>query len=230
MENLWMGSDFDGAFAQYVKVPQSEVFEVKCDWSAAELATVPCAYGTAENMIQRVGIRSEEKVLITGASGGVGSAAVQLAKLRKAQIIAVVAPVKQQKIMDLGAEQTVARDENLVEVLGEESVDVVIDLVAGDAFQALLKVLKRGGRYVSAGAIGGPVVSFDTRTFYLKDLQLIGCTAWDEGVFPSLIAYLEDKRLRPLLAQTFPLERIVEAQQEFLLKKHVGNFVLIPPN
>jgi NADPH:quinone reductase-like Zn-dependent oxidoreductase len=117
-----------------------------------------------------------------------------------------------------------------VEVLGEESVDVVIDLVAGDAFQALLKVLKRGGRYVSAGAIGGPVVSFDTRTFYLKDLQLIGCTAWDERVFPNLIAYLEDKRLRPLLAQTFPLERIVEAQQEFLLKKHVGNFVLIPPN
>ena len=131
--------------------------------------------------------------------------------------------------MDLGAEQTIARDENLVEVLGEESVDVVIDLVAGDAFQALLKVLKRGGRYVSAGAIGGPVVSFDTRTFYLKDLQLIGCTAWDEGVFPNLISYLEDKRLRPLLAQTFPLEQIVEAQQEFLLKKHVGNFVLIPP-
>jgi len=181
-------------------------------------------------MIQRVGIRSGEKVLITGASGGVGSAAVQLAKLRKAQIIAVVAPVKQQKIMDLGAEQTIARNENLVEVLGEESVDVVIDLVAGDSFKALLKVLKRGGRYVSAGAIGGPVVSFDTRTFYLKDLQLIGCTAWDEGVFPNLIAYLEDKRLRPLLAQTFSLEQIVEAQQEFLLKNYVGNFVLIPPS
>jgi NADPH:quinone reductase-like Zn-dependent oxidoreductase len=230
MENLWMGSDFDGAFAQYVKVPQSEVFEVKCDWSAAELATIPCAYGTAENMIHRAGIQSGEKVLITGASGGVGSAAVQLAKLRKAQIIAVVAPEKQQKISDLGAEQTMARDENVLEVLREESVDVVIDLVAGDSFTALLKVLKRGGRYVSAGAIGGPVVSFDTRTFYLKDLQLIGCTAWDEGVFPSLIAYLENKQLRPLLAQTFPLEQIVEAQQEFLLKKHVGNFVLIPPN
>ena len=230
MENLWMGSDFDGAFAQYVKVPQSEVFEVKCDWSAAELATIPCAYGTAENMIHRAGIQSGEKVLITGASGGVGSAAVQLAKLRKAQIIAVVAPEKQQKISDLGEEQTIARDENVLEVLREESVDVVIDLVAGDSFTALLKVLKRGGRYVSAGAIGGPVVSFDTRTFYLKDLQLIGCTAWDEGVFPSLIAYLENKQLRPLLAQTFPLEQIVEAQQEFLLKKHVGNFVLIPPN
>ena len=89
--------------------------------------------------------------------------------------------------------------------------------------------MKRGGCYVSAGAIGGPVVSFDTRTFYLKDLQLIGCTAWDEAVFPRLISYLENKQLQPLLAKTFPLEQIVEAQQEFLLKKHVGNFVLIPP-
>lgn len=228
-ENLWMGSDFDGAFAQYVKVPQSEVFELECNWSPDELATIPCAYGTAENMIQRAGIRSGEMVLITGASGGVGSAAVQLAKLRKAKIIAVAAPEKQQQILDLGAEQTIARNENMVEVLGEESVNVVIDLVAGDSFAALLKVLKRGGCYVSAGAIGGPVVSFDTRTFYLKDLQLIGCTAWDEAVFPRLISYLENKQLQPLLAKTFPLEQIVEAQQEFLLKKHVGNFVLIPP-
>ena len=80
MENLWMGSDFDGAFAQYVKVPQSEVFVLECDWSDAELATIPCAYGTAENMIQRSGITSGERVLITGASGGVGSAALQLVK------------------------------------------------------------------------------------------------------------------------------------------------------
>ncbi len=230
MENFWMGSDSDGAFAEYVKVPQSEVFEVKCDWSSAELATIPCAYGTAENMIQRAGIRSGETVLITGASGGVGSAATQLVQLRGAKVIAVVSLEKQKQILEMGATMTIARDKNMGEVLGEESVDIVIDLVAGDAFATLLKVLKRGGRYVSAGAIGGPVVAFDVRVLYLKDLQLIGCTAWDESVFPNLISYLENKKLRPLLAKTFPLEQIVEAQQEFLLKKHVGNFVLIPTN
>ena len=93
----------------------------------------------------------------------------------------------------------------------------------------MLKIIKRGGGYVSAGAIGGPLVPLDTRTFYLKDLQLIGCTAWDEPVFPSLVSYVENNKIQPLLAKTFPLELIAEAQQEFVLKKRVGNFVLILP-
>ena len=229
MKNIWMGSDFDGAFAQFVKVPQTEVFPVECDWSAAELSTIPCAYGTAENMIQRAGIQDGEQVLITGASGGVGSAALQLVKLRGAEVIALVSSTKQAQILELGAKEVVERNQNLIEAIGEESIDVVVDIVAGEVFPSLLKLLKRGGRYVSAGAIGGPLVSFDTRTFYLKDLQLIGCTAWDEIVFPNLVSYIENNQIKPLLAKTFPLELITKAQQEFLLKKHVGNFVLIPP-
>ena len=83
-ENIWMGSDFDGAFAQFVKVPASEAFLVNCDWNDAELATIPCAYGTAENMIHRADVHKGMRVLVAGASGGVGSAAVQLAKRRGA--------------------------------------------------------------------------------------------------------------------------------------------------
>ena len=229
MKNIWMGSDFDGAFAQFVKVPQTEVFPVECDWSAAELATIPCAYGTAENMIQRAGIQDGERVLITGASGGVGSAALQLVKLRGAEVIALVSSTKQDQILKLGAKEVWERNPDLIEVLGVESVDVVVDIVAGEVFPSFLKILRRGGRYVSAGAIDGPLVSFDTRTFYLKDLQLIGCTAWDEIVFPNLVSYIENNQIKPLLAKTFPLELITKAQQEFLLKNHVGNFVLIPP-
>jgi NADPH:quinone reductase-like Zn-dependent oxidoreductase len=93
----------------------------------------------------------------------------------------------------------------------------------------MLKVLKRGGRFVSSGAIAGPLVELDMRDFYLKDLTLIGCTAWDEPVFPNLIAYIEKGEIVPLLAKTFPLEDIVAAQREFTEKKHVGKFVLIPP-
>jgi NADPH:quinone reductase-like Zn-dependent oxidoreductase len=105
----------------------------------------------------------------------------------------------------------------------------VVDNVAGPAFDGHLKLLKRGGRYVSSGAIGGPVVTLDMRTFCLKDLTMIGCTAWDESVFPNLISYIEHGELRPLLAETFPLEQIKDAQREFLKKKHIGKFVLIPP-
>ena len=77
--------------------------------------------------------------------------------------------------------------------------------------------------------VGGPLVGLDMRTFYLKDLTLVGCTAWDEPVFPNLVGYIERGEIRPLVARTFPLDEIADAQREFLEKNHVGNFVLIPP-
>ena len=229
MESIWMASDFDGAFAQFVKVPASEVFVVDCALSDAELGAVPCAYGTAENMLHRAAVTGEDHVLVSGASGGVGSAAVQLAKRRGASVTAVAARAKAEQVRALGADRVVDRDDDIIAALGERSVDVVVDNVSGPAFGDLLHALKTGGRYVSSGAIAGPLVAFDKRTFYLRDLTLIGCTAWDEPVFPALISYLERGDVRPLVAKTFPLERIADAQREFLEKAHVGNFVLIPP-
>ena len=228
-ENIWMGSDFDGAFAQFVKVPASEVFPVSCDWTDAELATIPCAYGTAENMIHRAGVRAGMRVLVAGASGGVGSAAVQLAKRRGAHVIGITTFAKMADVRALGADEVIDRGTNPATALGGDSVDVVVDNVAGTGFGAMLDVLARGGKYVSSGAISGPLVELDMRTFYLNDLTLIGCTGWDELVFPNLISYIERGEIRPLLARTYLLEEIAAAQQEFLKKSHVGNFVLIPP-
>ena len=229
MENIWMASDFDGAFAQFVKIDAREVFPVDCDWSDAELGTIPCAYGTAENMLHRAKVSQGEHVLVAGASGGVGSAVVQLAKRRGARVAAIAGEGKMTQVRSIGADRVIARGDDLVAALGEEAVDVVVDNVAGPAFPGMLKVLKRGGRYASSGAIAGPLVTLDMRDFYLKDLTLIGCTAWDEPVFPNLISYIEKGEIRPLLAKAFPLEQIVEAQKEFTEKKHVGKFVLIPP-
>lgn len=229
MDTVWMGSDFDGAFAQWVKVPATEVFVVESGWSDAELATIPCAYGTAENMVHRAQVSSADHVLVTGASGGVGSAVVQLAKRRGATVTAIVGASKMDQVRAIGADHVIARGDDIVASLGENAVDVVVDNVAGATFGSMLKVMKRAGRYVSSGAIGGPLVTLDMRDFYLKDLRLIGCTAWDEPVFPNLIGYIERNELRPIVAKTFPLEGIADAQREFLEKKHVGNFVLIPP-
>ena len=230
MDNIWMGSDFDGAFAQFVKVPASEVFPVDCDCSDAELATIPCAYGTAENMLPRACVSEGEHVLVAGASGGVGSAVVQLAKRRRgARVTGIAAGTKADRVRSIGADEVIDRNDDAVARLGEHSVDVVVDNVAGPTFGAMLNVLKRGGRYVSSGAIGGPLVTLDMRTFYLNDLTLIGCTAWDEPVFANLVSYIERGEIRPLLAKTFPLDQIADAQREFLKKTHVGNFVLLPP-
>ena len=229
LENIWMASDFDGAFAQYVKVRDGEVFPVDCDWEDVELGTIPCVYGTAENMIHRAKVSKGEHVLVAGASGGVGSAVVQLAKRRSTTVTAIAGKEKLEQVQAIGADHVIARDDDIVACLSEKSVDVVVDNVAGPDFGGMLKVLKRGGRYVSSGAIAGPLVTLDMRDFYLKDLMMIGCTAWDKPVFPNLVSYIENGEIRPLLAKTFPLERIVDAQREFSEKKHVGKFVLIPP-
>lgn len=227
-DNIWMASDFDGAFAEYVKVPASEVFPVSCDWSDAELATLPCAYGTSENMLHRAGVKEGDVVLVTGASGGVGSATIQLAKRRGAKVAGITSPSKADQLRALGADMILDRGADLVATLGEKSVDVVVDNVAGDGFPQMLKLLKPGGRFVSSGAIAGPIVALDMRDMYLKDITLIGTTGWDEPVFPNLVTYVERGEIRPLLAKTFPLKDIALAQEEFLQKKHFGNFVLLP--
>ena len=135
LENIWMASDFDGAFAQFVKVPASEVFSVDCNWSDVELATIPCAYGTAENMVHRAEIGAGDHVLVPGASGGVGSAVVQLAKRRGARVTAIAGKAKMDAVASLGVDRVVPRDADLLTELGASSVDVVIDNVAGDGFR-----------------------------------------------------------------------------------------------
>ena len=130
---------------------------------------------------------------------------------------------------EFGADRVVDRSAELVSEVDADSIDVVVDLVAGDGWPPLLDVLRRGGRYVTAGAIAGPLVEFDVRTLYLKDLTLFGCTFQDDAVFDNLVGYIERNEIRPLVSATFPLEQIVEAQQQFLQKKFIGKLVLIPP-
>ena len=193
------GSECDGGFAQYAKAPARETHKVECDWSDAELASIPCAYSTAENMLHRAGVGAE-RVLITGASGGVGSAAVQLAKRRGAHVVGIASASKAEEVRAAGADEVVDRGANLVEAVGGNSIDVVIDLVAGDGWPALLDVLKLGGRYATAGAIAGPLVELDVRTLYLKDLTFYGCTFQEDVVFENLISYIERGEIRPLVA------------------------------
>ena len=222
------GSECDGGFAQYAKSPAIETHKVDCDWSDAELASIPCAYSTAEGMLHRANVGAE-RVLITGASGGVGSAAVQLAKRRGATVIAVASASKKDEVLAIGADEVIDRNADLAATPGRNNVDVVVDLVAGEAWPSLLDVLKRGGRYVTAGAIAGPMVELDVRTLYLKDLTLIGCTFQDDIVFENLVGYIERDEIRPVVAKTFELKNIAEAQETFLEKGFTGKLVLIPP-
>jgi NADPH:quinone reductase-like Zn-dependent oxidoreductase len=223
------GSECNGGFAQFAVAPSRETHHVNCDWSYEELASIPCAYSTAENMLHRANLGAE-RVLISGASGGVGSAAIQLAKRRGAHVIAMSSPSKAEGVKALGADQVIASNASICAELGTGSVDVVIDLVAGEQWPAFLEVLRRGGRYATAGAIAGPISEIDVRTLYLKDLSLYGCTFQDDEVFENLVGYIEKDEIRPFVAKTYPLAEIANAQEEFLSKKHAGKLVLRIPD
>lgn len=223
-EATYFGSEVDGAFAQFAKMPSVHAHYIDTALTDVELASFPCAYSAAENMLTRTALTAGERVLITGASGGVGSAAVQLAKRRGAEITALASADKADGVRALGASEVLPCDASFA----SESFDVVIDVAGGAGFPALLVALKRGGRYGVAGAISGPIAQLDLRTLYLKDLTLYGCTILEPQVFPNLVGYIERGEIRPIVAATFPLSEIVAAQRAFLEKKHVGKIVLIP--
>lgn len=224
-----LGSECDGGFAQYTKAPAADTWAVDCDWSDTDLASIPCAWSTAENMLHRAQVGPDDRVIITGASGGVGSAAVQLAKCRGAEVIGVAGAAKGEEIRSLGADRVIPRGENLVEALGPGSVSVAIDLVVGEQWSELIELLGRGGRYATAGAIAGPVVELDVRTLYLKDLTFYGCTFQEDVVFDNVVRYIEQGLVRPFVARTYPLADIGQAQEDFIAKKYAGKLVLIPP-
>ncbi|WP_247596768.1 alcohol dehydrogenase family protein [Hydrogenophaga sp. PAMC20947] len=227
LEQPWyFGSECDGGFAEYTVVAARHAHAINSPLSDVELASFPCSYSTAENMLTRANVGANDVVLITGASGGVGSAAIQLAKARGAQVIAVTSPTKADALLALGARQALDRNDDMVKALGKNSVTVVIDLVAGAQWPSLLDVLKPFGRYATAGAIAGPMVELDVRTLYLKDLSLFGCTVLGETVFANLVRRIESGDIQPLVAQTFPLDHIREAQTQFETKAHIGKLVL----
>jgi NADPH:quinone reductase-like Zn-dependent oxidoreductase len=223
---VFLGSEVDGAFAEYVVVPASAAHRIDCELTDVELAALPCSWSTAENLLTRAGVAAGERVLVTGASGGVGSSAVQLAVARGAHVVAVAGAAKLGAVRALGAAEVVDRSGSIVDACGRDSVDVVIDVVGGERWPELLDVLRARGRYAVSGAIGGAEVALDLRTLYLKDLVLHGCTVLDPGVFSALVRRVERSEVRPVVAATFPLERIVEAQAQFGAKEHVGKIVL----
>ncbi len=222
----YFGSECDGGFAEYTVVASRHAYRIESKLNDTELASFPCSYSTAENLLTRSKTKAGDRVLITGASGGVGSAAIQLARARGAQVIAVTSPAKSKDILRLGAERMLTREDSVVEMLGRDSIDVVIDLVGGAQWPELLDALRPGGRYAVAGAIGGPIVELDIRTLYLKDLSLFGCTVLEPKVFTNLIEHIECGRISPVVAKTFPLKQIVDAQTAFMSKNHTGKLVL----
>ena len=229
----YLGSERDGGFAQYCTVPGENVYPVSVELSDVELASFACSWSTAEHMLQRSGVRAGHTVAVTGASGGVGGALVQLAKLRDARVVAVAGASKLDGVRRLGADEVVARESSDVPAAAVDAAggrfDVVADIVGGDSFGGWLEALHRGGCYVTSGAIAGPIVELDLRTLYLNDLRLEGATVHGPQAFADLVGYIERGEVSPVVGGTFPLAEIGAAQAAFMAKSHVGSLVITVP-
>ena len=221
----YFGSECDGGFAEYAVVPMQNARPIESPLSDAELATFSCSYSTAEGMMSRAGVGPGDTVLITGASGGVGSALIQLAKRRGARVIALASLAKHAVLLDRDPGPL---DAALETAIGAPRVSVVADIAGGPMFPRLLEILERGGRYVTSGAIAGPIVDLDLRTLYLHDLTLYGSTVIPPQIFTDLIGYIERGEVVPQLAATYPLSDFHAAQTAFIEKSHVGNIVVVP--
>jgi len=180
-------------------------------------------------MLTRANVTERDTVLIPGASGGVGGALVQLAKRRGARVIALASEAKHEDVAALGPDKILPRaPDNLRAALGDEKITVVADVVGGPCWSTLIDVLERGGRYTCSGAIAGPMVELDLRTFYLRDLTFAGSTVITPEVMPNLIRYIEQGEIKPALAATYPLDQLREAQAAYIAKTHTGNIVVTP--
>lgn len=222
-----IGSEVDGGFAEYHRCSLGQVHDVSDSaLSDEQLSCLPTAYGTALGMINRAECVEGERVLVTGASGGVGSAAIQLLVKRGCHVVARTSASKQEQVRQLGAAELSIRGVDAIAATGE--VDAVVDVVGGDEFGEMLDRLRDGGRMVTAGAIAGPVVSLDMRRLYLRQRRLIGSTMYTPDDFIELAGIANTGGVWPEVAASFPLVDLAVAQERFAAKDFTGKIVVTP--
>ncbi len=226
----YFGSECDGGFADYTVVRSQNAIAIKSGLSDAELATFPTVLTTAEHLIWRTNLQPGEWVVISGASGGVGTMAIQLCRARGARVIAIASTTKSQAVIDLGCEAVIDRNaediEKEIRTIAGGPVDVALDVVGGRMFMPMINALRQRGRLSTSGAISGPIVAFDLRRLIYKDLQLTGATITPPGMFARAVRLIASGALRSTLAATYPLCDLAKAQEAFIAKKHTGNLVV----
>ncbi|WP_019549717.1 zinc-binding dehydrogenase [Streptomyces sulphureus] len=227
-----MGSERDGGYAEYVTARTDRVHDAtESPLTDEQLASLPTAYGTALGMIERGRLREGETVLVSGASGGVGLAAVQIARARGAKVLAISSGSKIESVREAGAHAVLDRARDVPEQVHDaapEGVDVALDVVAGELVSDGLPLLREGGRWVVAGALGGYEVAFDVRRLYLHNAQVIGSAMHTPTHFDLLMDLARRADVQPVVAARFPLDRAAEAQEELARRGHVGKLVMRP--
>jgi len=237
-----LGEMRPGGLAELCAVPTHQLLPLPPDVSFDVAAAIPTAYGTALRMMYTIGkLQAGEKVLILGASGGVGSCCVQLAKLAGAEVVACASTEdKMRRLRDLGADHVVNYVEtNFVDWIYSTynkpgrrgmpgGVDVVVNFTGGDTWVPSLKVLRRQGRVLTCGATAGFDPKEDLRYIWSFELQVLGSNGWMKSDLSELIELIRDGKLVPIIDRELPLTDVNEAFR-LLEEREVFGKVLVRP-
>jgi NADPH:quinone reductase-like Zn-dependent oxidoreductase len=237
-----MGEMMHGGLAEKCLVAEHQLIRMPAGVSYAEAAALPVAYGTAHRMIvTHDTIRKGEKVLVLGASGGVGTGCVLLAKMLGAEVIACASSAdKIARLQELGADHVINYKEVdfskwAIERFGkpqrrsyEGGVDVVINFTGGDTWAPTLRCVKRGGKILVCGATAGYDPKEDLRYVWSFELKIIGSNSFYDENLKALMDLIEEGTMKPVIDETLPLERAAEGLRMIESREVFGKVIIAP--
>ncbi|MGR3310775.1 MAG: zinc-binding dehydrogenase [Candidatus Brocadiales bacterium] len=228
-----IGYQVDGGYAEFVKAPCENIIRISDRLSFEEWAAVPLAFLTAWHMLgTRANLKVGEAVLVHAAGSGIGSAAIQVAKLLGARVIATAGSAKKlDKAKELGADDVVDYTKEdfskvVKQLTNQKGVDVVFEHIGPETWQKSLASLSKGGRLVTCGATSGPIVEVDLRFLFVKQLSILGSYMGSRKELLDVLKLIEEGKLKPVIDTIFPLKDAVKAQECMLDRKQFGKIVL----
>jgi len=238
------GETVHGGLAEYCRLRAHQLVAIPDGIGFEQAAALPCAYGTARRMMFTNGrVTAGEKILILGASGGVGVCCVQLAKLAGATVIAATSSEeKAARLRALGADHIVNyAEEDFVQAIyalcgkparrgvgSDRGVDVVVNYTGGNTWTRSLRVLRVGGRLLTCGATAGYDPPEDIRFIWTFELQILGSNGWAREDITALLGLVQSGRIEAVVDATFPLERAPEALARLENRDVFGKLVIVP--
>lgn len=230
-----MGEEIPGGMAEYVRVPTDNLIRLASNVDFDSAAAVPIAFGTAIRMLFEIGnISRSDLILVLGASGGVGIACVQLAKMIGATVIAAAGTQEKcKKLRELGADYTIDYSQQdfsreAWRISEKKGVDVVVNYTGGDTWVPSLRALKPRGKLLTCGATAGFATANDMRFIWVRELQILGSNGYSKENIASALDYVASGRLNPVISHRLPLSKAREAEQLMENRQFLGKIILQP--
>jgi NADPH:quinone reductase-like Zn-dependent oxidoreductase len=228
-----LGEHTNGGFAEFVNVPAANLFPMPQGFEFERAAAAPLVFLTAWRALSKARVRIGTTVLVTGASGGVATAGIQIARHLGARVFALTTAENVNRVRGLGADIVYDRDEvdfarEIWRDTDKRGVDVVLDSVGEAIWQHCVRALARGGRLLVYGATSGPNAQLDLRVVFWKQLELIGSTMSNRSEFEEVMRLVFSGTLQPVVDTVMPLAKIRAAHERLERGEQFGKIVLVP--